>query len=72
MEWGKNDKGKIQNGEQSASVTLITEIKPKELSMLENTMVNLDELNYLAKRMDGWDNHEIEQFLAIVSCKGLG
>ena len=60
------------DGEQPAPASMIAEIKPKELSMLENTMVNLDELNYLAKRMDGWDNHEIEQFLAIVSCKGLG
>ena len=60
------------DGEQPAPASMIAEIKPKELSMLENTMVNLDELNYLAKRMDGWDNHEVEQFLAIVSCKDLG
>ena len=41
------------DGDQPAPAPLIAKIKPKELFMLENTMVNLDELNYLAKRMDG-------------------
>lgn len=41
-------------------------IKPKEFGFKENTFVNLDETNYLAKRMDGFDGKETKCFLAAV------
>lgn len=45
---------------------LVTEIEPKELSMLENEAVNLDELNFLSNIMDKFDHYEMERFLAAV------
>lgn len=41
-------------------------ITPKAFGFKENTFVNLDELNYLAKRMDGYDGKETKCFLAAV------
>ena len=38
---------------------------PTILKKLEHTMVNLDELDYLAKRLDGFDFYEMEQFQAL-------
>ena len=35
---------------------------PKQLSALNGSAVNLDELNYLAKRLDSFDEGEIQQF----------
>lgn len=55
------------DGKQYAPTLLITEIEPKELSMLENEMTNLDELNYLAKQMNNFSQYEMERFLAAAS-----
>lgn len=41
-------------------------IKPKELAIKEDTFVNLDEINYLAKRMDSFDQKELFSFFAAV------
>lgn len=36
---------------------------PEEFTMLKDRLVNLDELNYLAKRMYSFDEQEMDQFL---------
>lgn len=36
---------------------------PEEFAMLQNRPANLDELNYLAKRMESFDDLEMDQFL---------
>ena len=33
-------------------------VEPKTLALKKDTFVNLDEINYLAKRMDGFDQKE--------------
>ena len=38
--------------------------QPEYMSELENVFINLDELNYLAKRLDSFDHNEIMQFYA--------
>ena len=47
-----------EEGKQFAPTLFVTDIKPKELFVLENETVNLDELNYLARLMDGFDKQE--------------
>lgn len=39
--------------------------EPAELALLENTTHDLDEINYLAKRMDSFDGQEMDRFCAI-------
>lgn len=39
-------------------------VEPKALVLKKDKFVNLDELNYLAKRMDGFDGKETKCFLA--------
>lgn len=46
---------------QSAFVTDV--YWPEEFSMLKDRFANLDELNYLAKRMESFDSLEYDQFL---------
>ena len=46
---------------QSAFVTAV--YWPEEFSMLKDRFANLDELNYLARRMESFDYHEYDQFL---------
>ena len=41
------------------------------LKRLEETLVDLDELDYLAKRLDGFDMGEALQFQAATSAKGI-
>ena len=41
-------------------------VEPKALALKKDTFVNLDEINYLAKRMDGFDGKETKCFLAAV------
>ncbi len=40
--------------------------EPSELAVLENDTHDLDEINYLAKRMDSFDGREMDRFCAIV------
>ena len=47
----------------SQSVFVAEVFWPQELSFLKNRFANLDELNYLAKRMESFDALECEQFL---------
>ncbi len=43
------------NPEHLCPAATITQIEPAELSILEDCEVSLDALNYLAKRMDGYE-----------------
>lgn len=45
--------------------------EPEELSVLQDRFVDLDELNYLAKRMDSFDRNERKQFFAATSHCGF-
>ena len=48
----------------AAPSALVTEVYwPEELSMLKGRDVNLDEINYLARRMESFDALEYDQFL---------
>lgn len=54
------------------NVTLFVDkvTEPEELSVLQDRFIDLDEVNYLAKRMDSFDTQEIKQFFAAVhQCK---
>ena len=46
---------------------LVAAILPKELSVLEDRYVNLDELNYLAKRMESFNENELMKFYSVVA-----
>lgn len=56
------------NPEHLAPMATVIEIEPTKLSMLEDCEVSLDALNYLGKRLDGMDEREYKQFLAVLSC----
>ncbi len=47
-------------------------IEPKGLKFRENTFINLDELNYLAKRLDGFTEKEEAKFYAAVETGEVG
>lgn len=46
-------------------------IHPAALTLLEGRFVNLDELNFLAKRMESFDKYELNRFYATVWRKSL-
>lgn len=51
-------------GKEAPQSAFVTEVYwPEEFSMLKDRFANLDELNYLAKRMESFDYHEYDQFL---------
>ena len=51
-------------GKDAPQSAFVTEVYwPEELSMLKDRFANLDELNYLARRMESFDYHEYDQFL---------
>lgn len=54
--------GKEHNGQ----FRLEQVIEPKELKCMEQYRLDLDEMNFLAKRMDGFDEQERKRFLAAV------
>lgn len=54
-----------RNAAQSAYVTEV--YWPEEFSAMKNWYVNLDELNYLARRMESFDTLEYDQFLIGIS-----
>ena len=56
------------NPEHLAPMATVIEIEPTELLVLEDCEVSLDVLNYLGKRLDGMDESEYKQFLAVLSC----
>lgn len=41
------------------------------LKRLEESLANVDELNYLAKRLESFDNYEIAKFQGVVVSEGL-
>jgi hypothetical protein len=56
------------SGISASSSVFVSEVYcPKELEMLKDRFLNLDELNYLAKRMDSFDGLECDQFLIGIS-----
>lgn len=56
------------NPEHLCPAATVAQIEPSELSVLEDCEVSLDALNYLAKRMDGMDAKERNQFFAVLTC----
>ena len=55
-------------GRNAAQSAYVTEVYwPEEFSALKNWYVNLDELNYLARRMESFDTLEYDQFLIGIS-----
>lgn len=54
--------------ENAAQSVYVTEVYwPEEFSMLKDRFANLDELNYLGKRMESFDTLEYDQFLIGIS-----
>ena len=58
--------------EHLSPVATVIEIEPSELSMLIDSEISLDALNYLGRRMDGMERRELNKFLAVLSCDELG
>ena len=55
-------------GRDAAQSALVTDVYwPEEFSMLKDRFANLDELNYLGKRMESFDTLEYDQFLIGIS-----
>jgi len=55
-------------GRDAAQSALVTEVYwPEEFSVLKDRFANLDELNYLGKRMERFDTLEYDQFLIGIS-----
>lgn len=55
-------------GRNAAQSAYVTEVYwPEEFSALKNWYVNLDELNYLARRVESFDTLEYDQFLIGIS-----
>lgn len=61
---------KIQD-ELSDAVYVAEVFYPSELSAIQDRFINLDELNYLAKRMDSFDAKECMQFYEAVRHTGM-
>lgn len=59
------------NPDHLCPAATVVQIEPSELSVLEDCEVSLDALNYLAKRMDGMDAREVNQFFAVLTCDEL-
>lgn len=53
----------VEHGNAAQSVYVTEVYWPEEFSALKNWYVNLDELNYLARRMESFDTLEYDQFL---------
>ena len=55
-------------GRDAPQSAFVTEVYwPEEFSVLEGRQLNLDEMNYLAKRMESFDDREMDQFLIGIS-----
>ena len=51
--------------DETSATTFVDKVtEPEELSILKGRFIDLDEVNYLAKRMDSFDTQEIKQFFA--------
>ena len=57
--------------EHLSPMATVLEIEPSKLSMLVDSEVSLDALNYLGKHMDGMERRELNKFLAVLSCDEL-
>ena len=55
-------------GKEAPQSAFVTEVYwPEEFAMLKDRLANLDELNYLGKRMESFDTLEYDQFLIGIS-----
>lgn len=61
----------IGRGKSELNLFISEVNEPKELSVLQGRFVNLDELNYLAKRMEGMDHQERIQYYATAAHCGM-
>lgn len=57
--------------ERSSSLFVQSIIRPAELAFLEDTFVDMDELNFLAKRLDCFSDEELDTFYAMISHRGF-
>lgn len=57
----------IDSSDVQQPVTVTGIYWPEEFSVLEGCQVDLDEMNYLAKRLDSFDDREMDQFLIGIS-----
>lgn len=57
--------------EYSSSLFIQNIIRPVELAFLEGIFVDLDELNFLAKRLDCFSDEELDTFYAMISHRGF-
>lgn len=63
--------GKLMLPDELDTTQEIQSIDCEELKMLEGDLVDLDELNYLAKRLDSFTSKEMAKFNAVVSAKRM-
>ena len=60
-------------GKDAPQSAFVTEVYwPEEFSLLKDRFANLDELNYLGKRMESFDTLEYDQFLIGISAGQQG
>lgn len=58
----------VLHGRDAVQTALVSEVYwPEEFAMLKGRFVNLDELNYLGRRMESFDTLEYDQFLIGIS-----
>lgn len=58
-------------GDLPTDAYVLNVISPRELSCLEDKTLNLDEVNFLAKRLDDFDANEMKQFYAALQYEHL-
>lgn len=63
--------GKLMLPDELDTVQEIQSIDYDELKIFEGDLVDLDELNYLAKRLDSFTSKEMAKFNAVVSAKRM-
>ena len=61
------EQAKMPTDTTKQAFSLDSVLYPQELSSLKGKEVNLDEMNYLAKRFDSFMDYEMEQFFAAVN-----
>ncbi len=57
--------------EHSSSLFVQTVIRPIQLAFLEDTFVDMDELNFLAKRLNCFSDTELDTFYGMIRHKGF-
>lgn len=57
--------------EHSTSLFIQAVIRPAELAFIEDTFVDMDELNFLAKRLNCFSDLELDTFYGMIRHKGF-